>query len=484
MAKDELPEKETRQDGNDALVMRARDDGNAFILLYDIYYEKIYRYCFVNLRVKQITEDITSMVFIRAASEVRQFKGKTRKQFIEWLSNIASAEIKKYLKKTNLDNQEDEQISIDSKHKERLRIKVLDAFQQGQDQASKIVLYLVGVIVIIVIGLIGLNILLHEPTAVTEMKPKLKKNLEPQKPGKIIERLTVKKPEPEITEPQDQEPEPPAKNEPNQNQKIEKSKTTEALRLTGRVVDWQQRPLQATVTKGPFPKSDADRVVCNMNGQFDINVAETGVEVLTTQCQGAAPSVQAVEIKEQMEPITITLSPPNIISAQVTDINGMPVEGVNASVVGWQGVGSLLFSATTDAEGFFQWESAPPDEVLFDLHKKNYMSVRNYPLKTGIEYKMLMVRPYKVHGTIISGEPTMQIETFIVTVGYFFEKDKITWQDANSVIFTGDKYEINITEPFEFKLKAQSEGFKTVESPTFNLLQNTFDYDFIMHPEQ
>jgi hypothetical protein len=178
------------------------------------------------------------------------------------------------------------------------------------------------------------------------------------------------------------------------------------------------------------------------------------------------------------------LSPPSNISGQVIDINGIPIEGVTLNAVIWQGVNSLVYSAKTDADGFFLWDSAPPDEVFFDLQKKNFMSVRNYPMKPGIEYKILMVRPFKIHGTIISAEPSMQIENFIMTVGYYFEKDKITWQDANSVIFTGDKYDFNITEPFEFKLKLQSEGFKMVESPTFNLLQNSFDYDFVMHPEQ
>ncbi|MEN6385412.1 MAG: hypothetical protein ABFD79_09450 [Phycisphaerales bacterium] len=483
MAQDELPETDRRQQGNDALVIRAHDDRNAFILLYDIYYEKIYRYCFINLRIKQITEDITSLVFMRAAMEAKQFKGKTRREFVEWLSGIAAVEIKKYLKKTNLDNHDDEEISIDSKHKDRLRTKLIDAYQQGQNQTGKMVLYMAAAVLILIVAIIGYNLLSSEPKSVREVRPKLKKTIEPQKPGKIIERLAVKKQEPEAVEPQEQEIEPEdIKDEPNKIESIEK-KTAERFLITGVVLDWQQRPLQATITKGPFPKNEVNRVVCDANGRFAIKAAETGVEVLTAQCEGAAPAVQAIEVKEQMEPITITLGSPNIIMGQVTDINGMPMEDVDVKVVGWQGVGSLVFSTKTDASGFFQWDSAPPDDVYFDMQKNNYMSIRNYPMKYGIDYKILMVRPLKMHGKLISAEPTIEIENFIMTVGYYFEKDKITWQDANSVIFSGNTYEMNISEPFEFKLKVQSEGFEKVESPTFNLSQNTFDYTFIMHLE-
>jgi hypothetical protein len=42
---------------------------------------------------------------------------------------------------------------------------------------------------------------------------------------------------------------------------------------------------------------------------------------------------------------------------------------------------------------------------------------------------------------------------------------------------------MNITEPYEFKLKVQAEGFKTAESPTFNTAKMAFDYDFIMRKE-
>jgi hypothetical protein len=485
MAQDGMPETERRQDGDDALVMRARNDANAFILLYDIYYEKIFRYCFVNLRVKQITEDITSVVFTRAAKDIRQFKGKTRRQFIEWLCNVAAVQIKTYLKKTTLENRDDEQIEIDVKHKERLRTKVLVAYELGQAKQSKTVLYIGGAVLIIVCGLILFNLLTKNTIIAPVAKPKLQTQTEPKKPGKIIERISAPQPKPEPVEPEEQnEPEiQTAASEPNQISLIAKTKSEDGIRVEGFVVDWEQRPLPATITKGPFPQTTADRTICDSMGHFAFDGVQEGVEVFTAQCEGAAPIVKAIDVKPDMNSITFSLAQPSVISGQIIDMNGEPIAGADISVTGWQGTSSLAFSTKTDAQGFFQWDSAPADEVLFDIQKNIAMSLRNYPMQRGVDYKVVMMRPFRIYGNIISAEPTIPIETFIMTVGYCFEKDKVVWQDANSVIFTGEKYEINITEPVEFKLKVQAEGFQTAESPTFNPSSNSFDYNFVMHKE-
>lgn len=485
MATGEMPENERRQDGDDALVMKAANEANAYLLLYDIYYEKILRYCFTSLRVKQIAEDMTSIVFLQAAENVRQFKGKTRRQFVQWLCDIADRQIKNYLKKSSIGNFDNEQITVDNNHKERLRVKIPGAYQQGQQQTSQLLLYSVSTVIIILAGIILINFLTKTPSVTKDNKPKLKSVIEQPKPGRIITRPEIKKEVPQINEPNETEAviktEP--NTEPNQNIKKQPTAANAGLVAFGTVLDWNKNPVQATVTKGPFPKESKDRMICDANGQFKFEIAEEGMEVFTAQCQGAAPALAAVTVKPDMEPITITLSPPNVISGLIFDINGLPIEGATVKVVSWQGVGSIVFSTKTNADGFFQWDSAPADEVLFDIQKSNFLSIHSYPMQKGIDYKITMMKPMRIHGSIYSTEPTRPVESFIITVGYYFEKDKITWLDANSIAFTGDKYDLSLTEPYEFKLKVQSPGFQTLESPVFNLHQYAFDYSFIIRPE-
>lgn len=559
MANGDLQETDRRQSGEDLLVLRAWIDSSAFILLYDIYYEKIFRYCLVRLRVRQITEDITSTVFLCASADIRRFKGRTRREFVAWLCKIADAQLKKYLRNNSLQHIDIEKVTnIDSGHKEKLKSKILSAYGTGKSKTGLNIFYCTAAVAVLVAVIILLNIASKKPqppdtpqTIITPLvmkeikaplQPRLRQSPPPPRP--VIE---AKKPEiePEIEEPEiieiggivkNQESEPIEgasvkviadgltkifKTDANglwfwddfvaqdvlnielmathpgyimperfQKTKVEQLDTLsfvtvleKGITVIGNVVDWQQVPLQAAVTKGPFPKGPADSVICDANGWFRFNKADTGIEIFTIQRQGASPAVLPVEIKPGMEPIFVTLEQPHTIQSQVVDINEVPVEGADVSVSFWQGVGSLKFTAKTDADGFFQWDSAPPDEVLFDIVNKGFMSVRDYAMHSGIVHKILLLKAFRIRGKIYSSEPTEPVESFIATIGYYFEKDKITWQDANSVIFSGYEYEMNITEPVDFKLKIQSDGFEMAESPVFSSEQNLTEYDFVLKPE-
>jgi len=362
MAK-EVPEIERRQNGDDALVMRARSDCNAFILLYDIYYEKVLRFCFTHLRIRQITEDITSIVFIKAAQNILKFKGKTRRQFVQWLYDIASAEIKHYLKKNVSDRRGETQIEIDDTHKERLRIKLQIAYEQGQAKKSKMPLYLPIAAAMILVGIFIMLSPSHQKPVASPEKPKPLPKFESQKPAKIIERKPAEQPksasdetiaaaeeeEIEAEEASYEEAEIALVQEPNEAKNAQEQ-LFEGIVVKGRVLDWQNNPLPATVIKGPFPNEQQTKTLCDANGNFEFHSAQEGIEVITVQCQGAAPAVLPIEIKSGMEPITIMLSPPNIISGQVIDDNGFPIEGAKISAAAWRGVGSLVFSAQTNSQ--------------------------------------------------------------------------------------------------------------------------------------
>lgn len=83
----------------DKLVSRCGSDVAAFVLLYDIYYEKIFSYCIGRVFGRQIAEDLTSTTFNSAAKTVSGFRGETRIEFVNWLYAIATAKINAYLKK-------------------------------------------------------------------------------------------------------------------------------------------------------------------------------------------------------------------------------------------------------------------------------------------------------------------------------------------------------------------------------------------------
>jgi len=85
----------------DDLVFRARTDAEALGRLYELYYERIFRFCVHRLFSKEAAEDVTSMVFLEVARRIRIFAGQTLQDFENWLYAIAANQANAYIRKTS-----------------------------------------------------------------------------------------------------------------------------------------------------------------------------------------------------------------------------------------------------------------------------------------------------------------------------------------------------------------------------------------------
>lgn len=71
-----------------SLVVRARDDRQAFAALYDAYVDPVYRYCFRRLGSREGAEDATSLVFAKALAALPHYRDDNP-SFRSWLFAIA-----------------------------------------------------------------------------------------------------------------------------------------------------------------------------------------------------------------------------------------------------------------------------------------------------------------------------------------------------------------------------------------------------------
>jgi RNA polymerase sigma-70 factor (ECF subfamily) len=71
-----------------ALVVRARQDRQAFGGLYDTYVDPVYRYCFRRLGNREEAEDATSLVFAKALAALPEYRDENP-SFRSWLFAIA-----------------------------------------------------------------------------------------------------------------------------------------------------------------------------------------------------------------------------------------------------------------------------------------------------------------------------------------------------------------------------------------------------------
>lgn len=89
-----------RTEDND-LVLRAKTQAEALGRIYEMYYERIFRFCVHRLFNKEIAEDVTSAVFLHVARGIRDFAGRSEQDFRNWLYAIAANQANAYIRKTS-----------------------------------------------------------------------------------------------------------------------------------------------------------------------------------------------------------------------------------------------------------------------------------------------------------------------------------------------------------------------------------------------
>ncbi len=93
--------KPVEQTPYDDLVVQAKTEAGALARLYDLYYERIFKFCVHRLYNKTTAEDITSGVFLTVAGSMRDFKGRTEQDFRAWIYTIAANQANAYIRKTS-----------------------------------------------------------------------------------------------------------------------------------------------------------------------------------------------------------------------------------------------------------------------------------------------------------------------------------------------------------------------------------------------
>lgn len=75
-------------DGDDALVKAAMTEPAAFGLLYERYYDRVYRYCRARTQTHEDSADLAQQVFVQAFHNLRRYRPRGS-SFAAWLFRIA-----------------------------------------------------------------------------------------------------------------------------------------------------------------------------------------------------------------------------------------------------------------------------------------------------------------------------------------------------------------------------------------------------------
>jgi peroxiredoxin len=239
----------------------------------------------------------------------------------------------------------------------------------------------------------------------------------------------------------------------------------QGLAVSGLIIDANDRPIEgASVAQGSdrfgshYPSTRTDS-----EGRFEFKNVRPDEMVLTVQAKGYSPDLKSFTVYKEMEPLEFRLEPGHTIRGRIMDTAGNPISGAFVAADTWRGHRSLEWRVNTDTEGRFVWNEAPADEVLIDMGKQHYMSVRNYGMSPSEkDYEITMPPELKIRGNVVDAETGEPISEFKLLSGIDWGGDRpISWQRRSTKTFTQGHYEIGFSYPYPARLiRIEAEGYK------------------------
>ena len=257
----------------------------------------------------------------------------------------------------------------------------------------------------------------------------------------------------------------------------------QGLGVVGIVTDHEGKPIdKARVVQGSdrwgshYPSTRT-----NEKGEFAFINAKPGEMILTVSAKGKAPQLRAVDVRSDLGFVEFSLKPGNTIKGRLVDTDGKPVQGAFVAADTWRGHRSISWRADTNKEGRFQWDQAPSDEVLFDLGKQGYMSLRDAALiASDEEYELVINRPLEMSGKVVDAKTGKPIKSFTLFQGTKSSDDaNIWWNDRSAKKYSDGKYTRVFREPrYAYALKVKAEGYLPVISRVFKPEEEKVEIDF------
>ena len=223
------------------------------------------------------------------------------------------------------------------------------------------------------------------------------------------------------------------------------------IAVEGRVLAADGKPIAgAKVAQGRdrfgsnYPSATTDD-----EGKFRFANCPPGELILTVQAEGHAPDLRRIMVAPNPPPVEFALEPARRISGRLVDRQGNPVAGALVAADTWRGYRSIKFRVDTDQDGRFAWNDAPADDVLFDIGKQGYMSVRGKVLKASEDdVTITLLKTLKVSGGVVDDATGEPIAAFTVTPGIDWGSGRPPYWDRQSARRqAGGRYEIDFSEP-------------------------------------
>ena len=238
----------------------------------------------------------------------------------------------------------------------------------------------------------------------------------------------------------------------------------QGLAVAGRVVDDSDNPISgASVTAGQRYSSDRRTAKTDDEGHFTLTNVPQGDILFSATADGKAPDDETFTVKPDMGEIVLKLTAGKVVKGVVQDTNGAPIAGVYVQLQDFGQNSGYSFATNTDANGRFEWDSAPADPQTYMFTKTGYENKQNVTLPPDKDNTVIMQLDRQIQGQVVDADTGQPITKFTIQSGQqmWGSTNQLMGGANNSQDFNTQDgtFTFSLTQESENALKASADNY-------------------------
>ena len=269
------------------------------------------------------------------------------------------------------------------------------------------------------------------------------------------------------------------------DQPVAKLEMQPGATVAGRVTDEAGNPISGAIVRAKS-HHDLREAKTNDNGEYRLVHCEQAWARIVVSAKGRAMDMKNVKITPNMDSVDFRMKPGGKIRVRVLDLQGKPVPNASIFFHDWQEFYHdsefAHVSRDTDANGVWQWNEAPLDQLYADISRPSGMQLSWQPLiarDEEEEYVFRLPAALVISGRVIDAKTREPIKAFQVIPGIPSRESYTTWARRESYLATNGQYRLHPDrEGLVHQLRIEAEGYRCAVSREIKRDEESVRIDF------
>jgi RNA polymerase sigma factor (sigma-70 family) len=258
--------------------------------------------------------------------------------------------------------------------------------------------------------------------------------------------------------------------------------------VRGTVADSSGNPVpNAHVRQVRLNEEHEHKAITDATGAFEFKAMAGGELMLAVQADGFAPAVQTLQLSSNVDALKFQLGPGQLLRGRIVDEQGNPVPFAFIETTR-RGIDKVQWSTNADANGRFEWNSAPTDPLLYSVLAQGFNRAYAQTLSAdGSDHVITLTHEQakdniQITGTVVDAETGQPLDSFKVFHG------ELDPQYAYPLMFftTGKNGQFTMSLPAKsshpgYLIEIEQDGYLPAASPDFQLSGGNQKLQFKLH---